>query len=664
MDDRFGDALEFSAPLDLMTAFDDYVQRNWLSTAALVSQGESHLRNGVSADAFEEAWAAASQALSPYIAEATGASQPEVEGALRESQEDCSIAFITLLHQRGDEFQQACAAAAAVELQRRRRERSLEVIVREAAQQGSLPPELSSKKLLRLLRRHLPLSEIMGHRYRTESDPRNSQGVTFEDDDPSRRNRRSRSRVARDDTSRRRGRDATDSDSDSDDDKGSRGGSSHFGDSDWDDSDAFGEGGSSDEDDDLSDDSDSSESSRRSRSSRGSKNRSRHSSSNLMAVPPQNWDDGDPPTGGFYLETFTKIYQQYVSFKALHKRTGLTFKSLIQAGLEPTVFMECDIANSKAYRNMSETELLRRIKACLGFNDEDYFVRQLELLQLPRCNQSTASELYRAFRKLTTPFLRILREAKDSGVHLRKANVAQIFKNQIRGFPALERWFRSRKFKSFNSAIRHISQQLHDRIAKDIEEHHDGLVSSGRVAGARHALQGGKVESGQAQSRDSQDNKKRSGSFQQPSSKRPKHTDRSAQNKYPQRSQQDEAAFQAALQKEKELPRGMYFHPRGSFCIGNPCKAKICQGCNYHADAAGRGHIRPNCRCKDHPDFVATGYFHEKHPGRKTALTLPSAARDGAANSPQIPPPPPRARNPAGRAANVRGTATSGDMEQ
>ena len=159
-----------------------------------------------------------------------------------------------------------------------------------------------------------------------------------------------------------------------------------------------------------------------------------------MAVPPQNWDDGDPPTGGFYLETFTKIYQQYVSFKALHKRTGLTFKSLIQAGLEPTVFMECDIANSKVYRNMSETELLRRIKACLGFNDEDYFVRQLELLQRPRCNQSKASELYRAFRKLTTPFLRILREAKDSGVHLRKANVAQIFKNQIRGFPALERW--------------------------------------------------------------------------------------------------------------------------------------------------------------------------------------------------------------------------------
>jgi len=567
MDDANGAAFELTAPLALAVEFDSFMQQNFLDAAAFVPEEGRPSRTGVPAEVFEQAWEAAARTLAPYVEEATGASSQEVDVALRDNEADCSAALITLLHQRGDEFQQACAAAAAQELKRRRQERSLEVIVRDAALQGRLPPELTRKRMLRMLRRHLPLSEIMGHRYRTEAET-DHPGVTFEDDQPSRR-RRSKSRTSRSRVRSRGRHEEDDFDSDDDDDDESHQESSGV-DSEWDDEEESGyETSEGDEDSDASDSSDDSGGSRRSKSSRGSRSSKRKRQSSLMAVPPQNWDDGDAPVGGFYLETFTKIYQQYVSFKALHKGTGLTFKSLIQAGLEDTVRCMCDIETDREYKNMSEAELLKRIKSSLRFSDDDYFARQLELLELPDCDQTKATELYRAFRKLTTPFLRILREAKDSGVRLRKANVVQIFKNHIRGFTALERWFRSRSFKSLNEAIRHISQELHQRVANDIAERHDTLVRKGRVAGVRHALQGGKVEAGQAHARDSNDrrNGKRQGAnLRNHPDKRPKQADRTSPGKYPQRSAQEEATFQAALQKEKDLPQGMFFHPRGSFC--------------------------------------------------------------------------------------------------
>jgi len=359
--------------------------------------------------------------------------------------------------------------------------------------------------------------------------------------------------------------------------------------------------------------------------------------SNLVATPPPNWTDGDPPEGGFYLETFTRIYQAFKSFTALHGKS-LSFKSLIQFDIQPTVMMELGIRSVKIYKKLSDEQLLKRIKKRLGFQESDYYARKLELLRFLPCNQSKASDLYRSFRKLTTPFLRILQEAQDSGVRLRSTNVSRIFKNQIRGYPALERWFLSKRFKTFNEAVRHISKEIHNRIATEVEAQHDELISSGQVAGARSDIQGGKTEPGRARglvgggrSQDrNQQSQRGSGTNQHPS-KRPRPDDRGTPNcrgnrRYPARSERDEAAFQAALAKEKQLPQGMFHHPRGPYCRENPCNAKICQGCNYHAGPDGKGHIRPNCRCKDNPDFVAEGYFHDKHPNRTGALTLPRSA--------------------------------------
>jgi hypothetical protein len=378
--------------------------------------------------------------------------------------------------------------------------------------------------------------------------------------------------------------------------------------------------------------------------------------SNFLAVPPPNWVDGDPPNAGFFLESFTKVYQDFRAFTRLHRNTGLTFGQLIQPCLKPTVLMEI---GARSLSKLSQDELLRRIKSRLGFNEEDYYTRKLELLKLPACDQSKASSLYKAFRKLSSPMLRIIKEARDCGVKLRSTNLARIFKNQIRGFPMLERWFCSKKFKDFSEAMRHISTQIHDRIAKEMEDHHDELIVRGQVSGARTDVRGGKSESSQGGGRrnQTQSNHHNNRSMNSPQSSRTSNSSTRGHNHQssgntgrPPRSQQDEQAFQNALQKEKDLPQGMYFHPRGPFCKENPCKSKICQGCNYHADAEGRGHIRPNCRSKEHPDFVASGYFHDAHPGKTGALSVSQVptASGGSNGQPRIPPPKATIRNVAG----------------
>lgn len=367
-----------------------------------------------------------------------------------------------------------------------------------------------------------------------------------------------------------------------------------------------------------------------------------------MAAPPPNWTDGDPPNGGFYLDTFTKIYQSYKSFTALHGKS-LSFKSLIEYDIEKTLMMELGIRRVKVYKKMSDEQLIKRIKKHLGFHEEDYYARKLELLRFPKCNPAVASSLYRSFRKLTTPFLKILGEAEDSGARLRKSNVSRIFKNQIRGYPALERWFLSKRFKTFNDAVRHISKEIHSRMATEIESQHDEMISNGQVAGARTDVRGGKAEPGKA--------KGTGGGFQNQNKnqqgqrgngnvgdKRGRSDDRSTPNsrgdrRFPARSAQEEEAFRKALAKEKELPHGMFHHPRGPFCKENPCRAKLCQGCNYHAGPDGQGHIRPNCRCKSHPDFVETGYFHDKWPNRQGALTLPKSSRPPGSGTHFGPPP-------------------------
>lgn len=658
--DQDGNEPELAAPLALTSDFDAFTQRCILASASFIEDDSNKERAGVPTEHFEQAWEEAALALSPLIEEATGASPSEVSAALVASESDASMSLLTILHNCGDQFQQACASAAAVELRRRRQARSLEAIVQEAAEQGGTPTDLSSRKLLKMLQRHLPLCEIMGHRYRIDrslasperrvSFDRKSKSRRRSSSRDSARSDRSRSNSREPRRARSQSRDPSSSDKSrhlsrkrgttDDDDAGSDS-------DDSDDSAGEDEGGSSDafdseftDDDNLSEDSE--ESGRSSRSGRESRKRRERersrgddgdgSRSNLVATAPPDWNDGDPPKAGFYLDTFTNIYSKFRSFTRLHKSTGLRFKDLIQDDLRDTVEMELGLS-AKQYKALTEEELLRRIKEELGFTEDDYFVRKLELLKLPPFR--TATQMMKSFRKLTSPFLRIVREAKDSGVRIRFANLSRIFRNQIRGCPALERWFLSRRFKTFREAVKYVSAQIHDRVSKQTEEEHDDLISDGKVAGARSEIRGGKSESGQATPRGGQGRRNQEQPPSRPKSPAPNSA--TPQGSRPPRTDREEAAFQAAFEKEKQLPSGMYHHPHGPFCKETPCKAKICQGCNYHADEQGRGHIRPNCKCKDHPDFVKSGYFHDKHPGRTGALSLPRTP--SASDQPRVAPP-------------------------
>lgn len=654
-----GTDAELTTPFALTLELDSFLQQRLLGAAFdnPSSSPPEQRRQGVTEAAFEAAWNHAAFELSAILSEATGADSGEVIEALSSNSADASVALLALLHKKGDAFQRACAQAAAVELQNRRQERSLATIVEDAARQGNLPVDLSCKKLLRNLRTHLPLTEIMGHRYRT--NPKANRVAFQEGRKESRSESKSRNRKDESD-----GDDGDDSEienenddvDDDDNDSDFANGSGSAGTSGSDESSESSESSDSDENSDaLSGDTSDSDRFRSrlhkkgGKRERSSRDRRNGSTSNLVAAPPPNWVDGDAPNGGYFLETFTKVYQQFRSFKKMHKGTGLLFRDLIQPDIEPTMLMECGLT-SREYKSLSQDDLLATIKKSLGFNDEDYFTRQLELLRLPHCKRAKAMELYKAFRKLTTPFLRILVEAKSSGVALRNSNVVRIFKNHIKGIPSLERWFHSKKFKTFNSALKFVSGKIRECITKEIEEAHDERVSSGSVAGAtgRSDCQGGKSESGQAAQKNRNDKRRPASRDERPSKKQSVGDKSGRSSKYPQRSSEDESAFQAALQKEKDLPSGMYFHPRGPFCTENPCKAKVCQGCNFHADASGRGHIRPNCRCKDHADFVATGYFHERWPSRTGALKLPEGS-DKSSGHKFSPPPRGQVRNTAGQ---------------
>lgn len=622
-----GTDAEFSAPLSLALDIDQHLQSRMLEAC---SASDPPARSGVPEDAFEAAWESSALELSEVVATAVGCTLEEASESIARSNGDCSIALLSMLHDRGDPFQQQCAHASVVELRRRRQERSLSVIVEDAAKQGRIPPDISSKRMIRSLRQHLPLNEIMGHRYRTPVKPKRSSN---------------RPRVSFEEEGGDRIEDEEGDDSGSDGGRSASSQHSRFGASD---DDASSYEGDDDDDDSAasmdSPDSDESDESEDKAPSHRQKKKKRKS--NLMAVPPPNWTDGDPPEGGYYLETFTRIYQSYRSFTALHGKS-LTFKSLIQFDIEPTVMMELRIKKVEVYQLMSDEQLLKRIKKSLGFQEEDYYARKLELLRFPPCDQSKPSALYRSFRKLTTPFLKILREAEDSGARLRKANVSRIFKNQIRGFPALERWFLSKRFKTFNDAVQHISREIHSRLSKEVESHHDELIVSGQVSGARTDIRGGKAEPGRARGANGgfqNQNRNPKGQHNDARNKRRRTDDRDSQHqrgnqRFPTRSPQEEDAFRKALDKEKALPQGMFHHPRGPFCRENPCRAKICQGCNYHAGPDGQGHIRPNCRCKNHPEFVAEGYFHDKHPGRSGALTLPKSPKLAGADARFGPPP-------------------------
>jgi len=294
-----------------------------------------------------------------------------------------------------------------------------------------------------------------------------------------------------------------------------------------------------------------------------------------------------------------------------HGQQGYTFKGLIQSDIAPMIRRQLKLT-VKEWKSIDDKSLRKKLKEKLEYNGADYYLRKLENLKMERGRQEPASVLLPAFIRFSTPFLKIIDDAASNKVTLTKESVKAAFKEHIKEYPSLKRWFASQKFDEIGDAISLITDKIKARIETEEETQHDqnALKKSASAAGVRSDFQGGKVEPGKA---------KGDGGLKDAGIKKKKDS-------------HSGDAMQKAFEYEKSLPKGMYWHCSIGRCKSTtPCTAKFCQGCGWHAFGS-KGHARPNCPNRKHPDFVPKGYFHDKYPNREDSIvsnaTPPASATD------------------------------------
>jgi hypothetical protein len=378
--------------------------------------------------------------------------------------------------------------------------------------------------------------------------------------------------------------------------------------------------------------------------------------SNTLTKPPEFWYNGDAPKGGYFLETFQRLYGLYKAFVGISgEDCGLTFKNLITDDIEPTVRARLELLRQEDWDAISNSDLIKRLKNNLGFRDKDYYLSQLEEFKLPK-SSSSSSKVFSAFVTQTSSMLAIEAEAIKTGVVLRKSVLKNLFQNYVRLHYRLNQWFHDRSFKSLSKTVNHISKQYKKQHIQEKRKAHEDRENA-IANSARSDFQGGKSEPANAEdSRDAARNKRgransgrgRGGrqdsagprdSFSTPprgdDTRRRGHSDDSRARGgkgstsprgggvHKDLGQRD---FKSAYALEDSMPKGRFWHEKGPFCQGDDCRARICQGCGDHSTADNRGHDRPHCPNVGHKDFVAAPkYFHEVWPGRKTALVRPVA---------------------------------------
>jgi hypothetical protein len=392
--------------------------------------------------------------------------------------------------------------------------------------------------------------------------------------------------------------------------------------------------------------------------------------STTLTKPPEFWFNGDSPKGGYFLETFQRLYGLYKAFVGISgEDCGLTFKNLITDDIEPTVRGRLELQRQEDWDAISNSDLIKRLKDDLGFKDKDYYLSQLEEFKLPKSN-SSSSKVFNTFVTQTSSMLAIEAEAVKTGVVLRKSVLKNLFQNYVRLHYRLNQWFHDRTFKSLSKTVNHISKQykkLHIQEKRKAHEDRENAI----VNSARSDFQGGKSEpANAADSRDAARSKhgpgrgnfsRGRGGRQDSAGPRDPSSAPSRADDMRRRGQPDDNRarggkggagprgggmhkdlgqrdFKSAYALEDSMPKGRFWHEKGPFCQGDDCRARICQGCGDHSTADNRGHDRPHCPNVEHKDFVAAPkYFHEVWPGRKTALVRPvtntSPAKGNSANS-------------------------------
>jgi hypothetical protein len=308
------------------------------------------------------------------------------------------------------------------------------------------------------------------------------------------------------------------------------------------------------------------------------------------------------------------VYTEWKSWSKGNGQKGrLSFKDQIHPDLEPMIKKQLKLDKAE-WKKIDDRQLVKLLQKKLHYSGADYYLRRLENLKMAPVPQDPASELLSAFIDFSTPFVKIIDDAEKSKIILTNESVMSTFKLHIKDYPTLKRWFQSQKFESLGDAISYITDKLKERVETQEQQEHDRTETERKnaaAAGVRSDFQGGKVEPSRAQFPKNRE-------LKNAGIKKDKKLDDKAK----------------AFEYEKSLGKGMYWHMCIGRCQQQPCTAKFCQGCGWHAFGS-KGHARPNCPNCKHPDFVAKGYYHDKYPKREDSIVSKTPSSPAAATRPK-----------------------------
>jgi hypothetical protein len=214
------------------------------------------------------------------------------------------------------------------------------------------------------------------------------------------------------------------------------------------------------------------------------------------------WKEGTAPTGGFELETFQAVYNDWFSIMSGVKQgTGWTFKSRIDANLVPGIRGNL-LLTPEEWDRMEDEEILRRIMKNLNFSHSDYYHSQLELCSMPHpppdpasinCDEITA----RTYKVMTNKMLYVMDSARKNGVKFRWPNIKKCYKDAIKGYPSLERFFNRKDYDTLDEVVNYANRKMKKMTSITSLKKHD-KAQSGRAAGVRSDIAGGKHEPSEA----------------------------------------------------------------------------------------------------------------------------------------------------------------------
>jgi hypothetical protein len=339
----------------------------------------------------------------------------------------------------------------------------------------------------------------------------------------------------------------------------------------------------------------------------------------LASKPPSFWGLGKPPSGGYFPETFNRIYNEYRQFRSVFgSNTGLSFKRLITEEMQPTVRRDLKLTR-RQFKKIDSSKLVSKLKKRLCFHKRDVYVAELEACPKIPPNIKDISALNVAFKDLSSKMLDVVERAHRHGVRLRKSSCKHILGQAVKNSYRLSQWFHLNRFKSIGDSVRRINTQLQRRLSTDAEKRHEQTADQAMSNGVRQQLGTGHVEGSSAPERPRKGGAAKSG---------PKGG--ISKNDNPRLSSEEYAKKMDALYRvENALEKGRHFHKHGPYCNSpTNCTLKFCQGCGEHQVEGKPWHDRPKCRARKHVDFVAAGYWHDKWPNRLSLRARPDTDAD------------------------------------